>query len=80
LLLELGVNPKIVSEMAGHSGVAITLDLYSHVLPGMHQEAARVLGDALGHPGDSGLDALTDEVSVAEKPPPPLLVGLTTGA
>lgn len=41
LLLKEGVNPKIVSERLGHSGVNITLDIYSHVLPEMQQEAAK---------------------------------------
>jgi integrase len=40
LLLSQGIHPKIVSEMLGHSRVAITLDLYSHVTPTMQREAA----------------------------------------
>jgi len=40
LLLRRGVNPKIVSEMLGHSSVSITLDIYSHVTPDMQQQAA----------------------------------------
>lgn len=40
LLLGRGVHPKIVSEMLGHSTVAITLDIYSHVTPTMQREAA----------------------------------------
>jgi integrase len=39
-LLRAGVHPKIVSERLGHSSVAFTLDIYSHVLPGMQAEAA----------------------------------------
>ena len=39
LMLQQGVSVKVISERLGHSGVAITLDTYSHVLPGM-QEAA----------------------------------------
>ena len=39
-LLQQGVHPKIVSERLGHSTVAITLDTYSHVLPGMQEDAA----------------------------------------
>jgi integrase len=39
-LLASGVHPKIAQERLGHSSVAITLDLYSHVLPGMQAEAA----------------------------------------
>jgi integrase len=40
LMLLQGVHPKIVSERLGHSSIGITLDTYSHVLPGMQQEAA----------------------------------------
>ena len=36
-------NPKVVSEMLGHSTIAITLDIYSHVLPDMQQDAAATL-------------------------------------
>jgi integrase len=53
LLLEQGIHPKVVSEMLGHSGVAITLDTYSHVSPALHQGAAAVmegiLNPAKGH-------------------------------
>ncbi len=45
LLLAQGVHPKIVSERLGHASVAITLDTYSHVLPGL-QEAAVAQFDA----------------------------------
>jgi integrase len=48
LLLTKGVHPKIVSEMLGHSSIAITLDTYSHVIPGMQEAAARAMEDALG--------------------------------
>jgi len=47
LLLGRGVHPKIVSEMLGHSTVAITLDVYSHVTPAMYREAARVMDELL---------------------------------
>ncbi|MEJ7632283.1 MAG: site-specific integrase [Rubrobacteraceae bacterium] len=47
LLLARNVNPKIVSEMLGHSSIAITLDTYSHVLPTMQESAIRALEDAL---------------------------------
>lgn len=43
-----GVHPKIVSEMLGHSTIAITLDLYSHVTPTMQREAAAVFDAVLG--------------------------------
>jgi integrase len=40
-MLKQGVHPKIVSERLGHATIAITLDTYSHVLPGLQDEAAR---------------------------------------
>jgi len=38
--LTAGVNPKVVRECLGHSTIAVTMDTYSHVLPGMQEEAA----------------------------------------
>lgn len=43
LLLSQGVHPKITSEMLGHSTIAITLDLYSHVTSQMQREAANAM-------------------------------------
>jgi integrase len=40
LLLSQGVHPKVVQEMLGHSQISLTLDTYSHVLPGLQDEAA----------------------------------------
>jgi len=48
LLFTRGVHPKIVSEMLGHSSVSITLDVYSHVIPGLGDAAAKAMEDALG--------------------------------
>jgi integrase len=45
LLLQAGVHPKIVSETLGHAGITITLDTYSHVVPSMGAEVARVFDD-----------------------------------
>jgi integrase len=47
LLLSRGINPKIVSEMLGHVSVAITLDIYSHVIPDMQQDATSAMGNLL---------------------------------
>ncbi len=43
LLLLRGANPKVVSERLGHTTVAFTLDTYSHLLPGLQEDAARDL-------------------------------------
>lgn len=40
-LLERGVHPKVVQEMLGHSTITLTLDTYSHVMPGLHAQAAK---------------------------------------
>ncbi|ACX51189.1 integrase family protein [Ammonifex degensii KC4] len=47
MLLKAGVHLKIVSERLGHASVAITGDLYSHVLPGMQGGAAQLVEEEL---------------------------------
>ncbi len=47
-MLKSGVHPKIVSERLGHAGVTITLDTYSHVLPGLPEAAAERSDKMLG--------------------------------
>ena len=39
-LLRAGVHPKIASERAGHSSVAVTLDIYSHAVQTLQEDAA----------------------------------------
>ena len=51
LMLEQGVNWKIISERLGHGSVAMTLDLYAHASPGLQQAAAQ------------GFDKVLDSVS-----------------
>ncbi|MEQ1405661.1 tyrosine-type recombinase/integrase [Neorhizobium sp. Rsf11] len=46
-MLSAGVHPKVASERLGHSTVGITLDLYSHVMPGMQADAAEQVDAAL---------------------------------
>jgi len=46
-LLGKGVHPKYVQELLGHTNIAITLDTYSHVIPGMGDATARAMEDAL---------------------------------
>lgn len=40
LHLALGTNPKVVQNLLGHASVVITLQTYSHLLPGVSEEAA----------------------------------------
>lgn len=48
LMLERGVNPKVVSEMLGHSDIAISLGVYGHVTPRMQQAAVDVMDSLFG--------------------------------
>jgi integrase len=46
LMLKQGIHPKIVQERLGHSTIAITLDTYSHVAPGLQEAAAKRFDEA----------------------------------
>jgi integrase len=53
--LAAGIPAKVVSERLGHANIAITMDTYSHVLPGLDAQAADtvarlILGDAANEP------------------------------
>lgn len=41
-----GEHPKVVCERLGHSTIATTMDIYSHVIPSMQRDAARKLDAA----------------------------------
>jgi integrase len=45
ILMAAGVHPKIVQERMGHSTIAMTMDIYSHVMPSMQQEVAEMIDD-----------------------------------
>ncbi|MFC1915920.1 tyrosine recombinase XerC [Chloroflexota bacterium] len=60
-LLEAGVHPKIVKERLGHSSIAVTIDTYSHVVPGLQEMAARRIEVAIG---DEAMRILGAEVDV----------------
>ena len=47
LALTVGISPKVVSEQLGHSSAAFTLDVYSHALPHMQDDAAAKVEAAL---------------------------------
>jgi hypothetical protein len=39
-----GMHPKVKQDMPGQSTISVTLDLYSHVIPTMHRDAAQQFG------------------------------------
>ena len=50
--LAAGVPAKVVSERLGHANIAITMDTYSHVLPGLDAEAAGTVARLILGDGD----------------------------
>jgi hypothetical protein len=51
-----GVHPKVVQERLGHAEISVTMDIYSHVIPSLHEEAA-----------DLGAALLDDEQDVEDR-------------
>ncbi len=49
ILLSMGINMKVVQELLGHSDIAITLGLYSHLLPSMQKEVTDKWDDVFGY-------------------------------
>jgi integrase len=47
LMLKQGIHPKVVQERLGHSSIEMTLDVYSHVVPGLQEAAARRFDELL---------------------------------
>jgi integrase len=61
LMLSQGTHPKIVQERLGHANISMTLDTYSHVLPGLQEAAARVFDVGLRLAEESEASAPTPE-------------------
>jgi len=57
LLLAMGVHVKVVQELLGHSNITITLNIYSHVLPSLQQEAMDKMSDLFHPPDDTRSDS-----------------------
>ncbi len=47
LMLMRDAKPKVISEALGHSSVAFTMDVYSHIIDGMQEQAMAVQDEAL---------------------------------
>jgi hypothetical protein len=57
--LKAGIPAKVVSERLGHANITITLDTYSHVLPGMDAAAANLVADLILGSGASAGDGVS---------------------
>jgi len=67
LLLAQGVHPRVVMETLGHSQISLTLDTYSHVLPGLQADAAKRMQEALTIGGQNGCQPPDAAASAAPK-------------
>ncbi|MGD0794960.1 MAG: site-specific integrase [Dehalococcoidales bacterium] len=73
LMLLRGAKPKVISEALGHSSVAFTMDVYSHIIEGMQSDAMALLDEVLPA-GKNGTfrknDAnLTPDISIMSSKP-----------
>jgi hypothetical protein len=74
--LAAGIPAKIISERLGHANVQITLDTYSHVIPGLDEQAAATVaqlileGSDAGPTGVPGSDAANSAAKRATPPTP----------
>ncbi len=55
LLLFRNMHPKYVQELLGHATISITLDTYSHFIPGMGSQVAEAMEDLLAKRVNVGL-------------------------
>jgi integrase len=53
ILLTMGVHPKVVQELLGHSTIAMTMDTYSHLLPSVQRDAVDKMNEAFRFDGQS---------------------------
>lgn len=61
ILLQMGVPPHVVQEIAGHSNVNITLNVYGHVLPGQQESAMDKWDGVLGGGNQERLAAMRQQ-------------------
>jgi integrase len=57
LMLLRGAKPKVISEALGHASVAFTMDVYSHIISGMQEDAIALLDEVLPKGVVSGMGA-----------------------
>ena len=60
-MLREGISAKVVQERLDHSNIGITMDIYSHVMPGLQEAAAEKFDRALA-------DSIPDRNRTSEEP------------
>jgi len=66
--LAAGVPAKVISERLGHTNIAITMDTYSHVLPGLDEQAVGQVARLILGAGDP-VPGMRREQIVSIRPP-----------
>jgi integrase len=60
LMLLRGAKPKVISEALGHSSVAFTMDVCSHIIEGMQEDAMALLDEVLPPGGNGAFQKIND--------------------
>lgn len=53
-----GLDPKMIQHMLGHSSIGVTMDTYTHLVPGLQKDAAERISMAFREP-DAGNESLS---------------------
>ncbi len=48
ILISMGIHPKVIQELLGHSDISITLGIYGHLFPSMQQDVVERWQDMFG--------------------------------
>jgi integrase len=56
ILISMGINPKVIQELLGHSDISITLGIYGHLFPSMQQDVVEKWQDVFGYNNGDGGD------------------------
>jgi len=65
LMIAAGVNAKALSTYMGHANIAVTLDLYGHLMPGNEAEAADLLDAYLARAGGTAPVPAPDDAAAS---------------
>jgi integrase len=60
LLLQAGVNIKIIAARLGHSSIIVTLNTYAHLLPEIQETVVAAMADIIGGTEALGSYSTTD--------------------
>ena len=62
IVLKREIHPKTMQERLDHAGIAVMLDTYSHVSPGMQQAAAQSFDEAFGNTYNKRSDEAAEKI------------------